>query len=86
MWVEFVAEMSLIAAGKKPGAGGAAVRRGDVAAGAAESGSCERVDMWRRHIATAVNAEIGIAEVIGENYEDVRLIGGLRGTDNKPKD
>ena len=75
MRIEFMAEARLVTSREKAGARGTAIRRGDVTAGATHAAGRERVDVGRRHVLAAVNADVAIAEIVGDDDEDV----GFRG-------
>jgi hypothetical protein len=69
--VGLVAEALLVAAGEKPGAGGAAVGVGHVAVREADAVFGERVDVRRRDVGAAVEADVRVAEVVGDDHDDV---------------
>jgi hypothetical protein len=71
--VEFVAEALLVAAGQQAGAGRRTVRARDVAVGEPRPGLGQRVEVRRRHVLAAVEAHVGVAEVVGQDDDDVRL-------------
>ena len=74
--VELMAEAGLRPTGQHACAGRAAVGAGDVARGAAHAGRRERVDVRRRHGFAAVHADVPVAEVIGEDDQDVGPVRG----------
>ena len=87
--IELVAEAGLVAPGEQSGPRGAAIGGRDIAVGAADAGSGQGVDMGRRHQLAAVDANVAVAQVIGDDHQDVRLFGGRRqasGDTNKPED
>ena len=70
-----MAEALLVAAGQQAGARRAAVRARDVALRAADAVLGDRVDVRRRDVLAAVDADVGVAEVVGQDDDDV----GFRG-------
>src|SRR5207245_2708757 len=76
--VELVAEPLLVSAGEEPGPRRRADRAGDVTALAANAGIREGVEVRRGHLRAAVEADVAIAEVVGEEDDDVRAVGGGR--------
>ena len=68
--LELVAEALLVAAGHEARARGAADRRGDVALRAGGPFAPDRVDAGRRHPAV-VARDVGLAEVVGQDEDDV---------------
>ena len=69
--VQLMAEALLVTTGHQPGAGGAANRTGDVAACEADAVAGERVDVRRCEFAFALGADAGVAEVVGDDEDDV---------------
>ena len=79
-----MSEPRLIATGHQAGAGGRAVRAGDVAIGAANAGLGERVEIRRWNILAALETLVGIAHVVADDEDDVGLFGvssGENGTE-----
>jgi hypothetical protein len=70
-----VAKTLLIAAGQEASAGGATKWMGDVAAGAADASFGEGIEVGRRNVLAALKAAIRVAEIVGKDQEDVRLLG-----------
>ena len=68
-----MAEALLVAAGQQAGPGRAAIRAGDVAARAADAVLGERVDVRRGDVLAAVHADVGVAEVVGQEDEMLGL-------------
>ena len=60
-------ESLLVASRHESGAGGTAIRTADVAAAAANTVSCQRVNVGRRDILGAVHADIAITHVIADD-------------------
>jgi hypothetical protein len=79
--VELVAEPRLVAAGEHPGPGRRAVRAGHVAVGEPGAGLRQRVEVRRGDVAAAVDADVGVAHVVADDEDDVRLrrVGGAGG-------
>ena len=73
--IEFVAETLRIPAGHETRASRAAVEAAHIGVCEVDPVSGEPIDMWRRYITAAVNAEIRVAKIVGNNQEDVRLPG-----------
>ena len=71
--VELVPEAGGVAAGQQPGPARAAVRRGDVPAGEPHAVLGDRVDVRRRDLFVPLEAEFAVADVVGEEYDHVRL-------------
>jgi len=69
-----VAETVLVAAGHQPRAGRAAVRPGDVAVTEAHAVLGERIDVRRRDVLAALEADVGVAQVVGQQDDDVGLL------------
>src|SRR5439155_3481405 len=69
--IELMAEACLVTPGEKAGARRAAIRRRDVAVVATHAAGRERVEVRRRHVLAAVNAGVAIAEIVGDDDEDV---------------
>ena len=74
-----MAESGLGAAGEEGGAGWGAVGPGDVAAGAADAVAGEGVEIGGGDVAAAVEADVGVAHVVGDDDEDIRFGGGGSG-------
>src|SRR5262249_52606577 len=74
--VEVVAEARLIAAGRQAGPGRGAVRTGDVAVGAADAVFRDRIEVLRGDVTASLEADVGVAEVVGQEDHDVGPIGG----------
>jgi hypothetical protein len=68
-----VAKALLIATGQEPGASWTAIRTGDVSIGAADARLGERVEIWGGNVPAAVKADVSIAEVVGEEHDNIRL-------------
>ncbi len=74
--IELVAETGLIASGQEAGSRGAAIGGRDIAVGAADAGGGQGVDIGRRHQLAAVDADVGVAQVIRDDNQNVRFAGG----------
>lgn len=70
-WVVFVAEALLVPAGEEAGAGRTAEGVGDVGGGADDAGGGKGVEVRGGNVGGAGEAEIGRAEVIDEDDDDV---------------
>ena len=71
--IELVSKTLLIATGEQPGPRGTADHAGDVAVGKANAVLGEAIDVRRRHILAALEAEVAVAEVVGHDDDDVWL-------------
>src|SRR5262249_38326780 len=71
--VEFMAKSLLVASRHQSCARGTAVRRRNIRLRETRAVAGQRVDMRSRNIRTPVNAEIAIAQIVGQNDDDVRL-------------
>ena len=71
VWVVYVTEALLIAAGKDARTRGAAVRMRDVALGEPHARPRQRVDVQRPETNRTLHTDVGVAEVIDENDQDV---------------
>jgi len=81
--IELVAEALLVTSGQEPGAGRAAVRPRDIPRRAADAARGQRVEMGGGHVAASLEAEVGVAEIVGDDDDDVgtaRRLGGSRNT------
>ena len=78
--VKFETETGLVATGEQRGAGRRAKWRGDVAVGKAHAGGGERVDVGRGDAFAPVATEFAVAEIVGDDEDDVRAAGGLGGS------
>ena len=67
-------EALLVAAGHQAGARGAAIRPADVAAGEAHAVPGQRIDVRRGNLRVALAAQLAVAEVVGDDDEDVRAL------------
>ena len=70
-WIKFVAEALLVTTGQVAGARGAADRIGDIAIAAADAGGRETIEVRSRDVAGALEADVVVAEIVGDDEEDV---------------
>ena len=77
--VHLVAEARLIAARHESSARRRAERRRDVAVREADSVARDGVDMRRRDLRIPLAAEFAVAEVVGDQQDDIRLAARLGG-------
>lgn len=73
-----MAEALLVATGHQAGAGGAADRAGDVTVREPDAIAGDGVDMRGREFAFALDADAGVAEVVGDDEDDVGFGWGRR--------
>ena len=84
--VELVPESRLVASGHEAGPRRAAVRPADVAAGEPHAAGGDAVDVRRGNLwREALAAQFAVAEIVGQDDEDVRLR-GRRGESDVAKD
>lgn len=82
--IKLETETRLVAPGEKAGARGGAERRGDVAVGETHAAGGERVEVRGGNFFAAVATEFAVAEIVGDDENDVRAWrgagrGGVRG-------
>src|SRR4051812_8419088 len=73
VWVELMAESRLGTAREQACTRRTAIRCRDVAAGASNARSRQFVDVRRRHRLAAVDADVAVAQIIGDDDQDVWL-------------
>src|SRR6185369_14604883 len=70
--VVLMTEALLVASGHNARARGTAERVRDVAGGEAHATAGEGIEVRRRNVAAALKAEVGEAQIVGEDEDDVR--------------
>ena len=75
--IKLKTETCLVATGEERGAGRSTKWRGDVAVGKARAAGGEGVDVGRGDTFAPVATEFAVAEVVGDDEDDVRAAGGL---------
>jgi hypothetical protein len=76
--IELMAEASLVTARQQPRARRAAIWPADVAAGETHAVLGERIQMRRGDVLAAVRAHVAPAVVVGDDEQDVGLLGSKR--------
>ena len=74
--IELVTETRLITAGQEAGTRGTAIGGRNIAVGTADAGGGQGVDIWRRHQLAAVDADVGVPQIIRNDNQDVWFVGG----------
>ncbi|MEY5016345.1 MAG: hypothetical protein RIS92_2703 [Verrucomicrobiota bacterium] len=69
----------MVASGHEGGARGAADGAGDVSVGESGSAICERVEVRRWNVGATLNTAIGVPHIVGDDVDDVRAGGSVRG-------
>ena len=77
-WIGFETEALLVAPGEQAGARGRAIRTGDVTVRASHARGRQRIEVGRRDILAAVEPDVGVAQVIADDEQDVGAVGSQR--------
>src|SRR5262245_1752646 len=71
--VELMAEARLVPAGQEPGSCRRAIRSRDIAVRASGPRVRQRIDVRGRDVLASVHTEVGVAQVVRDDDDDVRL-------------
>ena len=76
-WVEFMTEAILVSPSEQTGPRGRTIRARDIAVGETRARCYQSIEMRRGNVFATMEANIGIAHVIANDEQNVRLLGFL---------